>query len=67
MDFWHKEVSSVCPHSTDQSKPPHIPMVKKYDNNTVIHIPWNAQFVLDFNEPNHKDQADMTPKEAADA
>ncbi|XP_045208807.2 uncharacterized protein LOC123560706 isoform X2 [Mercenaria mercenaria] len=67
LSFWHQKVSKVCPPSTDQSMPPHISMVKKYNNHTTIHIPWNTQYILGFNEPNHKDQADMTPQQAADA
>ncbi|XP_045211136.1 uncharacterized protein LOC123562572 [Mercenaria mercenaria] len=67
MSFFNTKVASVCPPSTNQTMPPHIPMVKKYNNHTVLNIPADARYVLGFNEPNHAAQAGMTPQQAADA
>ncbi|XP_045211137.2 uncharacterized protein LOC123562573 [Mercenaria mercenaria] len=64
LSFWHEKVSKVCPPSTDQSMPPHIPMVKKYNNHTVLNIQGDALFILGFNEPHRHG---MTPQQAADA
>ncbi|XP_045209805.2 uncharacterized protein LOC123561474 [Mercenaria mercenaria] len=64
LPFWHEKVSKVCPPSTDQSMPPHVPMIKVYNNHTVLNIPVDAPYILGFNEPNHKN---MTPQQAADA
>ena len=66
MSFFREKVVKGCPH-VQRTMPPHVPMVKKYNNHTVLHVQWKAPFVLGFNEPNHADQADMTPQEAADA
>jgi hypothetical protein len=42
-------------------------MVKLYNNHTHLNIPTDAEFILGFNEPDHVDQANMTPQQAADA
>ena len=67
MDFFYQKVGRFCGNSTSLSMPPHIPMLKKYHNNTKLHLQTWGPYILGFNEPNHKDQADMTPQEAADA
>ena len=67
MSFFDTKVGNVCPQDATLSMPPHIPMLKKYRNGTQIHIQSSSPYVLGFNEPNHKDQANMTPQECADA
>lgn len=67
LSFYNQKVSSVCPPGTDDAMPPRVPMVKKYNNHTQINIPMDAQFILGFNEPDHADQANMTPEQAAAA
>lgn len=42
-------------------------MVWSYYSNTHINIVDKAQFILGFNEPNHRDQANLSPKQAAAA
>ncbi|XP_060555010.1 uncharacterized protein LOC132715913 [Ruditapes philippinarum] len=67
MDFFYEKVGKVCDHSNGWSIPQHVPMLKQYHNHTQLHIQTWGPYVLGFNEPNHKDQANMTPQQAADA
>ncbi|WAR28920.1 hypothetical protein MAR_014624 [Mya arenaria] len=47
--------------------PMHVPMIKKmWKNGTHPTLTPGARYVLGYNEPNKADQADMTPKQAAD-
>ncbi|WAR28919.1 ASL1-like protein, partial [Mya arenaria] len=47
--------------------PEHVPMIKTiWPTGTQPTLTPGAKFVLGYNEPNHVDQANLTPKQAAD-
>ncbi|XP_060577838.1 uncharacterized protein LOC132734956 [Ruditapes philippinarum] len=62
LAFWNKKVPANC-----SPMPQHIPMIWTYSNHSTINIPQYAQFILGFNEPDHKDQANLSPRTAANA
>ncbi|KAH3804620.1 uncharacterized protein LOC127836305 isoform X2 [Dreissena polymorpha] len=68
MNLYNQYVTNKCP-SPQAHMPEFVPMVWSMHSNNVsrwIHIPSNSKYVLGFNEPDHRDQANMTPQEAAD-
>ena len=53
-------------HCTHDYAPPHVPMVWTiWKNGTHPTLNPGAQFLLGYNEPNHADQAHLTPQAAA--
>ncbi|XP_052785112.1 uncharacterized protein LOC128220664 [Mya arenaria] len=64
--YEHARTLNNCPPNTDMA-PMHVPMIKKmWKNGTHPTLTPGARYVLGYNEPNKADQADMTPKQAAD-
>lgn len=63
LNYFHKH--NICSSSIDSYKNTHVPMVWSYHSNTKINIANEAQFILGFNEPNHRNQANLTPQQAA--
>lgn len=62
---YHLHVTNKCP--VNHRMPEFVPMVYDYDNNTRVNISSGVRYILGFNEPDQKVQADLTPQEAADA
>ncbi len=58
----HREFDD-CPRTLQGE---YVPMVWEWwEGRNPITIPAAAQYILGFNEPNKKEQADMTPEQAA--
>ncbi|KAL4217031.1 hypothetical protein ACF0H5_023487 [Mactra antiquata] len=74
-EIYLKHMTKInCPRSTyEQYLPEYVPMIYTFSNNSghqhFQHFPnasRTAKYILGFNEPDHTDQANMTPREAAD-
>ncbi|XP_052782745.1 uncharacterized protein LOC128218991 [Mya arenaria] len=62
----HARTLNNCPPNMDMA-PMHVPMIKTiWKNGTHPTLSPGAKYVLGYNEPDHADQADLTPKQAAD-
>ncbi|XP_045205374.2 uncharacterized protein LOC123557765 isoform X2 [Mercenaria mercenaria] len=65
LNYFHD--NKICLSTIDSYKKTHVPMVWGYWSKTKINIDNDAQYILGFNEPNHKKQSNMTPEKAAAA
>ncbi|XP_060605779.1 uncharacterized protein LOC132758240 [Ruditapes philippinarum] len=66
LNYFHK--NDICTSSVDTYLYNYVPMVWGHWRDTVINLPEDSQqFVLGFNEPNHKKQSNMSPEKAAAA
>lgn len=63
LNYFHQH--HICESTIDHYKHSYVPMVWSYYSNTVINIDPAAHYILGFNEPNHRDQANLTPEQAA--
>lgn len=65
LKYFHD--NNICSSTIDNYKNSFVPMVWGFWKNTKIHIDGDARYILGFNEPNHKEQSNMTPEKAASA